>query len=132
MFIARSRNAIILSLAVIFPVMSVLAQESHVVPPTELHRDVAAATETRQVNLDKIAGFFSSGIAQKSLHSVKLDGDQVKSALPLLSDQELAQLSARTDRWQADFAAGALTNQEITYIIIALATAVIILVIVAR
>ena len=58
--------------------------------------------------------------------------DQVTAALPLLGDEELAQLASRAERAQADFAAGALSNQEITYILIALATAVIILVIVAR
>jgi hypothetical protein len=40
-------------------------------------------------------------------------------------------LVARTDKLQHDVAAGALSNQQITYILIALATAVIILVIVA-
>ena len=132
MFISGSRNVITLMLAVIFPVMSVMAQESHVVPSAELHRDTAASTASRQANLDKVERFFSSETAQKALRSVKIDGNQVTGALPLLGDEELAQLASRADRAQADFAAGALTNQQITYILIALATAVIILVIVAR
>jgi hypothetical protein len=132
MLISRSRNAITLMLAVIFPVMSAVAQESHAVPLTELHRDAAATTASRQADLEKVGRFFSSEAAQKALRSVKLDGDQVKAALPLLGDEELARLASRAERAQADFAAGALSNQEITYILIALATAVIILVIVAR
>ena len=132
MFISRSRTVITLTLAVIFPVMSAIAQENHVVPLTELHRDAAASTASRQTNLEKVERFISSESAQKALHAVRLDGNQVTAALPLLGDEELAQLASRADRAQADFAAGALTNQQITYIIIALATAVIILVIVAR
>ena len=132
MFISRCRAVITLMLTAIFAVMSALAQESHVVPLTELHRDVAASTASRQANLEKIGRLFSSETAQQALRAVKIDGNQVTAALPLLGDEELAQLASRADRAQADFAAGALTNQEITYILIALATAVIILVIVAR
>ncbi|HLK51103.1 MAG TPA: hypothetical protein VKT49_23335 [Bryobacteraceae bacterium] len=132
MFIARSRQFTTLVLAVIFPVMSAIAEESHVVPLSELHREAAAATQSRQANLAELEHFFSSDSAQQALRTVKIDGDQVKSALPLLGDEELARLAVRAGQAQADFAAGALTNQQITYILIALATAVIILVIVAR
>jgi len=41
-----------------------------------------------------------------------------------------ARLAARTEKVRKDFAAGALTNQQITYIIIALATALIVVIIV--
>lgn len=132
MSIGKSRSVIALLVATIVPTMSAIAQENHVVPLTELHRDAAAATESRQGDLAKVERFFSSEMAQNALRAAHLDGDQVKTALPLLGTDELAQLAARTDRLQADFAAGALSNQEITYILIALATAVIILVIVAR
>jgi len=47
-----------------------------------------------------------------------------------LPDEELARLAARTEKVRKDFAAGALTNQQITYIIIALATALIVVIIV--
>ncbi len=132
MSILRSRNVIALLLTAVFPVMSAIAQESHVVPLADLHRDTAAATESRQANIAKVERLFSSEAGQRALQSAKIDGSQVKTALPLLGNDELAQLASRADRLQADFAAGALSNQEITYILIALATAVIILVIVAR
>jgi hypothetical protein len=130
--IARSRNIITLVLAIILPAMSMLAQENHVVPLADLHRDAAAATDSRQANLATLERFITSETAQKALQSVKLDGNQIKTALPLLGDEELAKLASRANQAQADFAAGALNNQQITYILIALATAVIILVIVAR
>lgn len=131
MFIAKSRSVIALLVSTIVPIMSAVAQENHVVPLTELHRDAAAATESRQGDLAKVERFFSSEIAQNALRAAHIDGDQIKTALPMLSSEELAQLAARTSQLQADFAAGSLSNQEITYILIALGTAVIILVIVA-
>lgn len=132
MFLSRSRTVIAFVLAAIVPVISAAAQEAHVVPLAELHADVAAATATRQANLEKAQRFFSSESAVKALQSVRIDGNQVKAALPLLGDAELAQLASRADQAQADFAAGALSNLHLTYIVIALATAVIVLLIVER
>jgi hypothetical protein len=60
-----------------------------------------------------------------------MDQSKVRQAVSFLSDEELARLAARATRIENDFAAGALNNQQITYILIALATAVVILVIVA-
>jgi hypothetical protein len=54
----------------------------------------------------------------------------VEKAIPLLNDEELDRLASQCSQVESDISAGALSNQEITYIIIALATAVIILVIV--
>lgn len=105
--------------------------QSHVVSAVDLHRDVVAASRAREVNLAKVEKFFSSDAAQKALKSAHMDSREVQSAVRVLSDQELAQLAARADNSQRDFAAGALTNQQLTYIIIALATAVLIIVLLA-
>lgn len=126
----RIRNAFALVLIAVVPAVTALAQETHLVPLTELHLDAAAATQTRQANLARIEKFFTSEPVQASLRTAHIDGNQVIQALPLLSDEELARLTVQTDKVQADFAAGALTNQELTYIVIALGTAVVILVIV--
>jgi hypothetical protein len=65
------------------------------------------------------------------LSSTGIEYRKVERALAQLEDEELARLAARADKVRRDFEAGSLTNQQITYIIIALATAVLILVIVA-
>ena len=103
----------------------------HVVPAPVLHQAVRAASQARQDNLAKLDRFFSSEPAKKAFATAKLDSARVSQALSLLSDEELARLASQSDKVQNDVAAGALTNQQITYILIALATAVIILVIVA-
>jgi hypothetical protein len=55
----------------------------------------------------------------------------VEQAIPLLNDEELSRLASRCRQVESDISGGELNNQEMTYIIIALATAVIILVLVA-
>jgi hypothetical protein len=120
-----------LMLVAVLPLpQDVLAQE-HVVSSKDLHRDLVAAAQARQGNQTKVLKFFSSEQAAKALKSANLSSQRVEKAVSQLSDDELARLAATTEKVQNDFAAGNLTNQQITYIIIALATAVIILIIVA-
>ncbi|HXH51038.1 MAG TPA: hypothetical protein VNM47_16995 [Terriglobia bacterium] len=104
------------------------AAQNHIVSPAELQQATASAAHARQQNIDKVEKFFSSEQAEKALKSAHLDAVQVKKAVPTLSDQELARLASQADKAQKDFAAGALTNQQITYILIALATAVIVII----
>ncbi len=120
-----------LMLVAVLPLpQDVLAQE-HVVAAADLHRDMVAATQARHTNQAKVLKFFSSEQAKKALKSTTLSYEKVQKAVSQLSDEELVRLTATTEKVQNDFAAGALTNQQVTYIIIALATAVIILIIVA-
>ena len=100
------------------------------VSPSELREAVAAAAATRQKNLDDVRSFFSSEPARAALKSGQVDYQKVEKAVATLSPEELARLALRTNQIQKDFAAGALTNQQLTYIVIALGTAVLVLVLV--
>jgi hypothetical protein len=102
----------------------------HVVSPAELQRDLDAVTAKRQARIDALQHFLSTPKARRALKSAGMNYQVVNRAVPLLSSQELARLSARAEKAQKQFVAGSLTNQELTYIIIALATAVIIIIIV--
>jgi hypothetical protein len=53
----------------------------------------------------------------------------VKTAVSALNDQELARLAARSERAQADFAAGTLSERDLLFLL--LGVAVLILIIVA-
>lgn len=108
---------------------SVLAGD-HVVAPAELHGKLLGAAQARQSNVAKIERFLSHDAVRTSLKVTGMDGTKISQAVSLLSDEELARIAAKAGQFERDFAAGALTNQQITYILIALATAVIILVIV--
>ena len=120
-----------LMLVAVLPLPQDLLAQEHVVSAKDLHRDLVAAAQARQGNQAKVLKFFSSEQANKALKSANLPYEKVQKAVSQLSDDELARLAATTERVQNDFAAGALTNQQITYIIIALATAVLILILVA-
>ena len=113
------------------PVASIFAQDTHVVPLTELHSAVVAAGQQRQENVSRLERFFTGNSAESALQGARLNGSPIRNAIALLDDQELARLAARAEKANSDFAAGSLTNQELTYIVIALGTAVLILVIVA-
>jgi Flp pilus assembly protein TadB len=104
--------------------------QDHVVSSSDLRKDVSQAAQTRQAQEAKIEEFLRTPQAKKALAAASIDYKTVQKGVPLLNDREVAELSARADKAQKDFAAGSLTNQELTYIVIALATAVIILVIV--
>lgn len=105
------------------------AQE-HVVTSSDLQKDLHKAAQARRVQEAKIDAFLQTPQAKKALDAANIDYKTVEKGVPLLSDHELAQLSARAEKAQSDFAAGSLTNEQLTYIIIALATAVIVLIIV--
>ncbi|HUY15901.1 MAG TPA: PA2779 family protein [Terriglobia bacterium] len=105
------------------------AQSDHVVPNYEINRKVAKAAQVRQQNLQTVQQFLASPEAQKALKKGKVDYTKVEKAIPTLSDQELAQLAVRANKVQNDFAAGALTNQQLTYIVIAIGTAVVVILI---
>ncbi|MGH9378236.1 MAG: PA2779 family protein [Terriglobia bacterium] len=107
-----------------------LSAEDHVIPQASLHQALVNASAARQKNIVQVKNFFSSKPVEGALKKGGLDVRQVRRAVPNLSDQELAQLATRTQRIQNDFAAGALSNERLTYIVIALATAVIVILIV--
>jgi len=113
--------------AVLAAPQAVLAQ-NHVVTPSDLQKDVAAASSTRRTNLAQVEGFLSSTEAQQAMKSVHINPQQVKNAVPQLSDDELAQLSARSDKAQKDFAAGRISDRDLLVILIGFAALILIIV----
>lgn len=106
------------------------APEDHVVPLAEMERQISSTLNQRPVNLARVESFLSLDTVQQAIRKSKLEAGHIRKAVSLLSDDDLARLASRADRVRADLEAGALSNQQLTYIVIALATAVIILVIV--
>jgi hypothetical protein len=99
--------------------VSVLAQsQAHVVSPEELRREVRSATAQRQENAETLRSFLNSDTARDAMGKTKLDAGKIDRALASLSDAELARLAAKSTAIQNDFAAGRLTNTQVTYIIL--------------
>jgi hypothetical protein len=130
-FRQSSRVGIALILAGLFAVPGNLLAEAslHVASPSELQAATIQASRVRQQNLETVRNFISSNQAQQALRSAHLNPQQVKEAVSSLNDSELSQLAARSQKAQADFAAGTLTDRDL--IIILVAVAVLILIIVA-
>ncbi len=97
--------------------------------PSDLQRAAVQASNLRQQNVEQVRQFFSSEKAEQALRSAHMNPEQVKNAVSTLDDAELAQLAQRTQKAQADFAAGSLSDRDL--IIILVAVAVLILIIVA-
>lgn len=106
----------------------VLAQQNHVVSPADLQKEMANATQTRQHNLETLENFLSTPQAEKALKSAKVDAQQVKTAVSMLSDDDLAQLSARATKAQNDFAGGRLSDRDLIWIIVAVVALILIIV----
>ena len=104
--------------------------DEHAVSAADLHQALVDSVKTRQTNAETVQKFFSSEVVQKTLGHQFVNATKVEKAIPLLNDEELSRLASQCRQVESYISAGALSNQEITYILIALATAVIILVIV--
>lgn len=115
-------------LVVFFAFPSNLAAQAHVVSPADLQQETMAASQARQRNLQTITQFLSSQRAEKALRSAHMDPAQVKTAVSTLSDQELAQLASRSNKAQADFAAGRIDDRDLLLILVAIAALILIIV----
>ncbi|MBK9169547.1 MAG: hypothetical protein IPM24_19080 [Bryobacterales bacterium] len=122
----RRPLATILAAGMLVP--AALPAAEHVVPPAALHQRAAASSAARDASLAKAARLFQRDEVRSSLRAAKLDPDTVLRAAELLSDEELRRLGERAAAVERDFAAGAWSNETLTYIVIALAAAVVVLV----
>ena len=115
-------------LATIFAVPQNLMAQAHVVSARELQRQAVAASQARQQNLEIVNRFLSSPTAARAIAITHADSQQVKTAVSNLSDQELAQLAARAQKAQADFAAGNMSDRDLLIILIAVVALILIIV----
>jgi hypothetical protein len=121
-----------LYMILLIPIMLIMPQiasaQGPVVSQDELRQALLNASSTRKENLDQVRSFFSSDQSREAFKTAHVDSERVQKAVSSLHDNELSKLADQTRHIQNDFAGGALTNQQLTYIVIALATAVIVLI----
>lgn len=130
----KLRNPLAILLMIAFASLAAPGQrlfaDEHAVSAADLHQALMDSARTRQTNAETVQKFFKSEVVQNTLRHQIVNAAKVEKAIPLLNDEELGRMASQCRQVESDISAGALSNQEITYIIIALATAVIILVIV--
>ena len=125
------RIVLVFVLSLSFVVPQNLSAQGQSVTAAELRDAVKQASSGRQKNLEQVRSFFADPKISKVLADARIDSKRIQKAVSALSGAELEKLSLRTTQIQSDFAAGALSNQELTYIVIAIAAAVLVLVVVA-
>jgi hypothetical protein len=118
----------VVGLAFLYAVPQGLLAQSHIVSPSDLQKEVVTAGQTRQHNLEVVRGFLSSDRAKTALKSAHMDPQQINTAVASLSDQELADLAGRSQKAQADFAAGNLTDRDLIIILVLIAALILIIV----
>ena len=131
----KLRNPVVIVLLIAFaslaaPGQRLLADE-HAVSAADLHQTLIESAKTRQTNVETVQKFFKSEAVQKTIGHQIVNAAKVEKAIPLLNDEELSRLASQCRQVESDISGGELNNQEMTYIIIALAAAVIVLVLVA-
>jgi len=109
---------------------SLYAETPHVVTTAELQAKVVQQSQLREQNQQALRSFLSSSQVQKAMRSAHINAQQAETAIPSLSDAELAQLAARAGHAQKDFAAGALSREAL--LIIAIAVVVVIIVVAVK
>ena len=122
------RTVLVITLAVVGCLWQPLQATEPLVSTADLHRQVRSAQMRRQAGLQQISGFFRSESSRTVLAASKLDAGQVEKAVAFLSDEEVARLASQIQSIEHDVKGGALTNEQLTYIVIALAAAVIVLI----
>jgi len=115
-------------LIAVFGVPQNLMAQAHIVSPSDLQKATVAATQARQRNMETVQNLLSSAAAEKAMRSAHIQPGQVQRGVSNLSDQELAQLASRSEKAQADFAAGNLSDRDLLIIVLAVAALVLIIV----
>lgn len=110
---------------------SVAKAQDHVVSPAEIQKDAAHASSVRQQQIDQVNAFFSTKQAQQAMKSAHVDAQQVKDAVQQLDDDDLADLSARAQKAQSEFAAGTLSDRDLL-IIVLVALALVLIIVAVR
>jgi hypothetical protein len=110
-FIARSQSAI---------------ADEHIVSTQALQQQVSKFSEKRKEDIATVQNFMSSSVAERAMKEAKMDPVQVRTAIPVLSNEELSNLSARVCDAQQKIAAGSMGPGFLTLIVIALAVIIIV------
>jgi hypothetical protein len=125
----RSLMTAVFAAAFAVPCAFAASAPQQLVTPGQLQQSAVNASQARQRNIQELRQFLSMPQAKKAFQQAGVNPDQVKKAVSGLSDQELAQLSARAQKAQRDFAAGAISNEELIIIILGVILLIVIIIV---
>ncbi len=129
-FQRTSSRTVCASLLVLFFLLPLsLMADPHVVKPSDLQKEITSSAQIRQQRIESLQRLLSSPEAEKTMRESHINPKQVRNAVPQLNDQELAQLAARADKAQADFAAGHIGTRDLVLIVLGVVVIILIIVI---
>lgn len=103
--------------------------QDHIVSSQALQQQVETSSSTRQKNIDILNQLVATPTAVKAMRDAHVDPQQVKTAIPTLSNQDLANLATRATNAQQDFAAGHIGPGLFTVIVLAIIVIIIVIVV---
>ncbi len=112
----------------LIPQNAVAQAAQHIVSPSDLDKATIGASHARQKNLDTLNNFLTSDKAKAALESAKIDPQLVKKAVAGLSDEDLANLAARAEKAQNDFAAGSIGDRDLLIILLCIVALILVIV----
>jgi CHASE3 domain sensor protein len=122
-------SALMLLMSVPADAFAATPAQDHLVSPQAMQKQMADSATARQKNIETVRSFLSSPVADRAMRDAHYSPEQVKNAIPSLSDQELASLAARSNDAQQKFAAGALTRPELALIVIAFVVLIVVIIV---
>jgi hypothetical protein len=111
-------GALVVALAFPPDIFAQAAEQDHIVSSQALQKHLETSSAARQRNITTVAGFLSSPMADRAMRDAHVSPVQVQTAIPTLSDEELANLASRAADAQQKFAAGAMSNEMLLLIIL--------------
>lgn len=102
--------------------------QDHIVTSQALRQQVQTQSAERQQNIQTLTNFLSSPLAKRAMNTQRIDPVKIRTAIPTLSSQELANLAARAQNAQQKFSAGLIGTGMLLVIAIAI---IVIIVLVA-
>jgi hypothetical protein len=122
-------SALMLLMSVPADAFAATPAQDHLVSPQAMQKQMADSAALREKNIETVRSFLSSPVADRAMRDAHYSPEQVKNAIPSLSDQELASLAARSNDAQQKFAAGALTRPELALIVIAFVVLIVVIIV---
>lgn len=102
------------------------AQQDHLVSSDALQQQLLASSANREKDIATVTDFLSTAVADRAMRDAHIDPIQVRTAIPTLSNQELASLASRSADAQQKFSAGFLGLGTLAIIIVLIAVIIIV------
>jgi hypothetical protein len=118
--------ALMLVLACPADIFAQPAPQEHLVTPQTMQQQLQSASQARQANIKTVTDFLSTPTADRAMRDGHFDPVQVRTAIPTLSDQELANLASRSASAQQRISAGALGFGLTVILIIAIVIIIVV------